>query len=526
MTVNKLYYGPKSPILLIVLGCFWSVTFSLFYYFHTSYQLTFYMTWAAVCGLSCLLADNGQRRWSLVLYAILVGALIAMLFNWTSSITDSTLEGRCLLGISFYALLCLQQIYHQMNRICANYESYFEVVWNNIPLMIIVCTFVGLVWGVLWLCAALFSFVGFALLSHFFSNTYFIIVMTSFLVVTGSGIAYQSEKLIVTLRHFFLLMCKFIFPLLMLVLLVCLVPIILSIVTPIKDSDQNWFISLVECLCLLNLIFFNGLYQSADFFKKLPRWYRTVLQMYPVLALLAALYLIYSVFSKTQHINTHDILFFIVSMLFALYAIGYIGLYHIGRTNIVLAYLVIVVMLGLNNPITQHYTPIQLPPAREYVPAPKPVIYQLNKAGLTWLPQQHTASSEAVIVAEQDAPIGICRASCGGEAVIGSYQHGRCVMRCHQKLQRPQQFDVLTQKPNAPVIWEANLSFVFANSSHYPVRVEENDSSQIICRGIVKNRISVGVENTNHLTCVGFDPQTGAEQQISPYQLLWVHFKN
>lgn len=529
--MSELSYAHKNKTVLASVGLFWAIAFSLFNYFSLFNQdgIPFYAWWVALFGLCCVFSDNGAHRLRLVISSAVVSGLMMMMGYWSIQLVRSSPEGVCFLVVAAYALLCLQQIYHQCNRFDVDYENYFQSVWNNAPVLVIALFFTGLVWGIVLLWGNLFSLVHIYFFSRIFQNNYFTIFATALFFVCGFSIAYQSERLITTLRSFFLLVCKIVFPLVLLILILCLIPMIVSLTSPLSDYNTYWFVGLIEWLCFIGLIFFNGVYQSGKVYEKLPRWYQLALKWYPLFAFLPCLYMLYYLFG-IQHFSISNVLFLIMILILACYALGYFGMKRVGITNIILADVIIAVALVMGNPLSHRHMNIH--------PASPPVLsasesqrslftYRIADAGLAWTPQNKLFNTSFVIVSAEPR-FGICRVKMGSKNyLLGYYQDQHCEIadtgRVYDAHKNGQNFDVLTQRSNATYTWKGFYYALDDSQRAYGVRLIENNPNDIICRGIAHNRILLGrVDAVSN--CHAFS-RNGQLYKIDSYQYLRAEIK-
>ncbi len=219
--------------------------------------------------------------------------------------------------VLFYMVHVFHYAYHYDNgwRVC--YSSLFSGVWNSIILLILALIFCGLGYFLIVLGAEIFKYLGHNFLWHFYFKDHHRYIIGCVLFFVGLSIGQQNINIICGLRFLLLRVIYYLFPVLALISMICL---LLSIGQPM--ADKHSLINSPEIslnLIILGIIFFNAYFQDGDAETAAPPWLTLFLKFYRmvllVLILMMAVY-----FFRTSF---HDANFFIYLVVALLYGVTY-----------------------------------------------------------------------------------------------------------------------------------------------------------------------------------------------------------
>lgn len=316
-----------------------------------------------------LLSVQRWRQWRFWLNT----ALVTLLFTHTASwaLYNATgapgIEASAVLvpfGITQAALLFILlpflQSYLLNQRWQLSYPQLFSLAWQNTMTLLLMLVFVGLSWLVLHLGASLFALIKLTLLQELLRKTAVIYLLTGLMVGLGILLGRTQHSAINVLRNIVFAMFKGLLPLLALIA----VAFVLSL--PFTGLEPLWATrhaaAILISLQLTLLLFVNAVAQTGTQVAPYPRLLRYLINAalcsLPVFALLA-LYAIY--LRLNQYGITQDRFYaLLLALVLAAHAVGYClaalrpaqgWLVLLGKVNISVAFVAIVLLLAVNSPL-------------------------------------------------------------------------------------------------------------------------------------------------------------------------------
>lgn len=169
---------------------------------------------------------------------------------------------------TLYVLGPFLQIYQHTGRVHFPYRDLFLHGWNNYFVALVGGLFVGALWSVLLLWAALFELIGIELFDDLFTEAAFAWPVSG--AATGFGIALgrESERVVSTLRSITLAVFRGLLPLVSVVALIFLASL------PFTGLESLWSTNHASQLLLtwvvLTVVFLNAVYQDGSQSEPLP----------------------------------------------------------------------------------------------------------------------------------------------------------------------------------------------------------------------------------------------------------------
>ena len=370
---------PKSWNVLLPIAVLCAIFYPLYFTYLIDYEsahprcTAFLFLFVSYTAIFFLMSDNGLHRARLFLTSTIAAALGAMLLPSMPSYFDA----RCyvLVVIVIYAIFCFHYTWHQANSIRVSYKDYFETLWNVTIVLIFAQVFFGLAWGIYFLLAAIFNLVGIEFFqTTLVHNTWFVPLLSPFFAVTGFYLAFQMKQAVSVFRFICLLISKWLFPALFVVMVLTLFACVIALFQPNFSQlpiASEAGIDLIEVLCVFAVILYNNVYQTGAEVNQLPRWYQRSFDVFP--ALLFALTVFLSVrFMFVTHMFTPQFAFTLndmvgdaaINVLLICYSVGYLwGTYtqrthwlsRVGTANVAVAWIWIILVVLLTNPIAYHF---------------------------------------------------------------------------------------------------------------------------------------------------------------------------
>ena len=261
---------------------------------------------------------------------------------------------------TLYVLGPFLQIYQASGRRRFPYQALFLHSWNNFFVALVGLLFVGSLWAVLGLWAALFGLVEVEFFSEFFSEELFIYTVTGGAAGLGIGLGRESQRVIETLRGITLAVFRILLP------LTSFVALLFIATLPFTRLDPLWGTGHASPILLswiaLTVLFLNAVWQDGS---GPPPYPRALIRLVEASIVSMVLYAIISVYGTSLRIGQHGLTpprFYalLFGVILGLYAIGYAAavlrrspgwLAGIPGVNLVMALTLVALGLLLHTPL-------------------------------------------------------------------------------------------------------------------------------------------------------------------------------
>lgn len=246
----------------------------------------------------------------------------------------------------------------QDHRRIARYSTHFESAWKLIIQLIFSSAFTGVLWGALWMGAALFMLVKLAFLKELLQQSWFAIPVTTFGFACAMHITDVRPEIVRGIRSLLLVLLSWILPITTLIVVGFLLSLPLTGLQPLWATKSATAILLGAAALLIILI--NTAFQNGEISDSIARVIRFCVKVAAISLLPIVVIAIYSLGLRVNEYGwTADRLIAAACLLVAsAYACGYAwAVFHpswmraIAPTNVATAYLVILVLLALFSPI-------------------------------------------------------------------------------------------------------------------------------------------------------------------------------
>lgn len=234
--------------------------------------VVFHFTWTPAARARALWLSFGVGA---------VYALVAAWIGWSLPVQDAAAHGDNERGatwfatslVTLYVLGPFVQIYQRTGRTAFPYRDLFLNGWNNLFIAVVGALFVGAIWTVLLLSAALFNLIGIELFSDLLFEPVVVFALTGGASGFGIALGRESEQVLTTLRGVTLAVFRG------LLLLVAFVALIFLFSLPFAGLDGLWSTNsasqLLLSLVALTVLFLNAVYQDGSSRQPLaraPQW--------------------------------------------------------------------------------------------------------------------------------------------------------------------------------------------------------------------------------------------------------------
>jgi hypothetical protein len=235
------------------------------------------LTFLAVTALVMHFAWTGEARGRLAALTVGTGLVYAAVAGWVGwSLPDGPGRGADRVGTWFltslatlYVLGPFLQIHQRTGRLHFPYRDLFLHGWNNFFVALVGLLFVGALWTVLLLWAALFDLVGVELFEDLFSEEAFVYPVTGAAAGFGVALGRESERVVSTLRGITLAVFRGLLPLVAFVALIFLATLPFTGLEGLWDTDHAT--QLLVSWVTLTVLFLNAVYQDGADDDPLPR---------------------------------------------------------------------------------------------------------------------------------------------------------------------------------------------------------------------------------------------------------------
>lgn len=233
------------------------------------------LSFVAVQGLVFHFAWSGQERARLVSLASAVALVYALVAYWVGAQLPAVGEGTIArgdtlravtwintTGITLYILGPFLQIYQRIGRFRFPYPDLFVHAWSNFHIALVGLLFLGVLWAVLMLWAALFRLIDIDFFGELFTDDLFASIVSGGAIGFGLSLGREREKLVATLRTITLSVFRALLPLTALVALMFLAAVPFTGLEPLWETNRASYILL--SWVLLTVLFLNAVYQDGS----------------------------------------------------------------------------------------------------------------------------------------------------------------------------------------------------------------------------------------------------------------------
>lgn len=265
----------------------------------------------------------------------------------------------CFAAIGFYIAHALVLAAAADQRRIARYPSYFERAWKLIIQIIFSMLFVGILWLILWLGAALFMLVKLNFLSELLLKTWFSIPVTAFAFSTALHITDVRPGIVRGIRSLLLVLMSWLLPVTTLIVCGFLLSLPFAGLEPLWATRHATSVLLGTAAVLVLLI--NATFQGGEVGEDVARVLRGSARLACVLLLPIVAIAIYSLTLRVAQYGwtTDRIIAAACLLIAACYASGYLWaalerngwLERIAPINVLTAFVILAVLLALFTPI-------------------------------------------------------------------------------------------------------------------------------------------------------------------------------
>lgn len=208
------------------------------------------------------------QRWKLLLPAILLPAVLAawlaVQFDQPSWYRFGESTGTLLLWsqlVLAYILTPFIQARVAAHQWRFEYSALYRHAWNNGLLLLMALLMLGVFWLLIWLWAGLFSMLGVDHFERLFSSSGFAWVTSTTVVAVGLHIGLERGHIIDALRNVLQAMCRFLLPMTVVILLLFVVFLPFTGLTPLWSTRHATPILLA--LVFAHIALLNGVLQDG-----------------------------------------------------------------------------------------------------------------------------------------------------------------------------------------------------------------------------------------------------------------------
>jgi hypothetical protein len=244
-------------------------------------------------------------------------------------------------------------------RLIARYPSYFEISWKLAIQIMFSVLFVGVLWAILWLGAALFMLVKLNFFRELLQHAWFWIPVTAFAFSTALHLTDARPGIVRGIRSLLLVLLSWLLPITTLIVGGFLLSLPFTGLEPLWATRHATSVLLGAASVLVLLI--NAAFQDGELDKQIARVLRITARVASVLLLPITLIAVYSLTLRVEQYGwTSDRVIAAACLLVAIsYSCGYlwaafergVWLTRIASTNIITAFLTLVILLGLFTPL-------------------------------------------------------------------------------------------------------------------------------------------------------------------------------
>lgn len=317
---------------------------------------------------------ESRRMWIWMVVAIIIAAVLGVYDIWRQSDLDrgnwfGLAEGMLPVtpsllvlffsAVGFYIAHALVLAAAADQRRIARYSSYFEQAWKLIIQIMFSLLFVGVLWLILWMGAALFMLVKIRFLYDLLLTSWFSIWVTAFAFSTALHITDVRPGIVRGIRSLLLVLMSWLLPITTLLVAGFLIILPFAGLEPLWATGHATSLLLGTAAILVLLI--NAAFQGGDVGDEVARVLRGSARVACVLLMPITLIAIYALTSRVQQYGwTTDRIIAAASLLIAsCYASGYlwaaverkVWLERIAPINVLTAFVILFTLLALLTPI-------------------------------------------------------------------------------------------------------------------------------------------------------------------------------
>jgi hypothetical protein len=189
-------------------------------------------------------------------------------------------------SVSAFILFIFYCVAVQENTFNFPYATLFSEAWQVILKLFFGKILVISLWGLCLLASLLFKLLNISLIHEIVTSMPFLYLMTPFFFGIAMTILHEYEEVLTKCRNILLVFCKVLYPLLV------IINISFLVILPFANTDFAGFWQIIIVLSVLNLILFNGIYQSGLDTPPYPQWLCGLINITFVLNLLYSLYIL------------------------------------------------------------------------------------------------------------------------------------------------------------------------------------------------------------------------------------------
>lgn len=228
-----------------------------------------------------------------------------------------------LAGILLYVAGPFIQTFQRSGRLAFPYQMLFTHSWANFHIGAIGALFLGAVWVVLGLWAALFAMIGVKFFADLFSSGPFAWGISGAAVAYGVGYALERADLILTLRGVTLGVLRLLLPPVALIALAFVVSALFQGLGPLWETDHASMILLAWSILMILLL--NAVYQDGS---DTAPFSRPVIKLIEAAFVVLPLFSVVAVYGLSLRIHQHGLTVvrtygMVVASFIALYCFGY-----------------------------------------------------------------------------------------------------------------------------------------------------------------------------------------------------------
>lgn len=317
---------------------------------------------------------EARRMWIWMIVAIIIATVLGVYDIWRqgdfdrgswfglaeglSRATPSTLL-LFFTAVGFYIAHALVLAAAADQRRIARYPSYFELAWKLIIQIMFSLLFVGVLWLILWLGAALFMLVKFSFLFDLLRTSWFAIWVTAFAFSTALHITDVRPGIVRGIRSLLLVLMSWLLPITTLLVAGFLIILPFAGLEPLWATRNATSLLLGTAAILVLLI--NAAFQGGDVADGVARVLRGSARIACILLLPITLIAIYALTLRVQQYgwSTDRIIAAACLLIAVCYASGYLWaalerklwLERIAPVNVLTAVLILLVLLAMFTPL-------------------------------------------------------------------------------------------------------------------------------------------------------------------------------
>jgi hypothetical protein len=477
------------------------------YIFHlsNSHTVTAIMTFFLSSALCFLVSDTGKYRFKLLSICILYGCILSVISIYLPTV--ATPSSVTLLCFGTYAGLCMIQSYHQADYTHPDYTLFFASVWNIFCMCFLSSVFLGFVYILVGICAAIFSIFNLSILSSIIKDPFFHLTLVPVALSMGYYVTSKWTKLVFSTRMILLEFIRILLPIFSVITWFLVVLLIIHILFNTQiDLSQESLSNFSLCLSLYSLFSINAVYMDGNSLDRLSHRYQKCL----IALCLAIPFLLISCLFTTltstpsPFFNQQNIALFALILLSMLYAISYIyaalkksspWMSSLKTANIKLAWLLMALAIVFNLPTIQWLPKPHSASdssaqthkknqAKTIQEGSKQTKKEMKKIGLSF--KDKANATPTVLGYRHNQALYACQPK-KGNIPIGIVINGTCqAINKHNRIISYDQFRLLSGN-SKNTQWSLYLS-----SALYFYHTSSTQRYNL-CRRIINNRVYVGV---------------------------------